>query len=437
MLLLHLSDIHFRANEVGTAMDPNTSLRNELIIDAASKCKHIGAAPDAILISGDIAFAGDHREYQYALEWLDTLCSRCGTSSSAIFVVPGNHDVVRSVASRKIIQAIHNEIKSTDDRHLNNVLRDFLSDPETSQPLYEALEPYNNFAGRFFCDLLPPERTIAKRDLILNDGSILRLSGLNSAFVSSSSDKAGDLYVDPASFQLKRESGVEHLVMCHHPYSWLRNGSELKDFLTDIARIHLFGHEHLNRVSRETDCLSIAASAAQPERTEQGWEPGYNLIELNVEGDNSDRRLHINVHIRVWQSNPGMFIAKQNRHGDVFTHEIHLAPWSQPLVKSEIHEPISPTFESTADVQSLPEDPMNTLRDISIRFFKLNLSQKTAISKKLHLLEDEDANQPDFERFRRAVMRARERGLIAELDREVWHFMSNQQPKHESKEKFL
>lgn len=62
---------------------------------------------------------------------------------------------------------------------------------------------------------------------------------------------------------------------------------------------------------------------------------------------------------------------------------------------------------------------MDSLRDISIRFFKLTLSQKAAIAGKLNLLEEEDANQPDFERFRRAFMRARDRGLVERLDREV------------------
>ena len=62
---------------------------------------------------------------------------------------------------------------------------------------------------------------------------------------------------------------------------------------------------------------------------------------------------------------------------------------------------------------------MDTLREISVRFFKLTLSQKSAIAGKLNLLEEEDANQPDFERFRRVLLRARERGIVENLDTEV------------------
>src|SRR5438128_2410028 len=106
MLLLHISDIHFRRGEIGSVMDPNFHLRNELVRDAEEMCSRLGAVPEAVLISGDIAFAGHREEYEFALRWLEELCRRCGTTLSKIFVAPGNHDVVRSIASRHVVQAI-------------------------------------------------------------------------------------------------------------------------------------------------------------------------------------------------------------------------------------------------------------------------------------------------------------------------------------------
>jgi len=106
MLLLHLSDIHLRKGEVGTAMDPNAHLRSELLRDAAAQCELIGAVPDAVLVSGDVAFAGDPEEYAYGLSWLDELCRSCRTPLSSVFVIPGNHDVLRSVVSRTLIQTV-------------------------------------------------------------------------------------------------------------------------------------------------------------------------------------------------------------------------------------------------------------------------------------------------------------------------------------------
>lgn len=422
-LLLHLSDVHFRKGEVGTAMDPNAHLRAELLREAVIQCERIGAAPDAVLVSGDIAFAGDPDEYAYALAWLDELCRKCGTTLSAIFVVPGNHDIVRAVTSRNLIQSIHRDIKNSSAVTLDGVLRGLLTDTETSRLLFEALGAYNSFAGQFFCDLLPPERTVARRDLLLNDGSILRLSGFNSTFVSSAADRKGDLFIDPACFQLVRERGVEHLVMCHHPYAWLRQGDALRDFLNDFARIHLFGHEHTNRIEMGRDWVRIAASAAHPDRTEPGWEPGYNLLELRVDGTGNDRRLEVRVHVRVWQQRPGEFRAKADRGADVFRQNIRLDAWTG-LAPTE--RPMAPADPPSSDIDQQPlaqqparSDPMDTLRDSSIRFFKLTLSQKSAIAGKLNLMEEEDANQLDFERFRRVFLRARDRGLIEDLEREI------------------
>ncbi len=423
MLLLHLSDIHFRKGEIGTAMDPNAHLRNELFRDAVAQCQHLRAVPDAVLVSGDIAFAGDPAEFAYALSWLDEFCRGCGTKLSAVFVIPGNHDVVRNIASRPLIQALHRDIKNASEGALEGLLRGLLSDQETSRLLYEALGSFNSFAGQFFCDLLPPERTVAHRDLFLNDGSILRLSGFNSAFVSSAADRKGDLFIDPACMQLARVRGVEHLVMCHHPCAWLRLGDALRDFLNDVARVQLFGHEHTNRIEMGRDWVRIAASAAHPDRIEPGWEPGYNLIELRVEGTGGDRRLEIGAHVRVWQQRPGEFRPKTDRGADVFRQSIRLDAWTAPAATESSTTPAEQARVVDAEPPSTQEparrDSMDTLRDISIRFFKLTLSQKSAIAGKLNLLEEEDANQPDFERFRRVFVRARDRGLVTDLDREV------------------
>ena len=224
MLILHLSDIHFRKSEISTVQDPNLHLRNEIIRDAAEQCAELGP-PNVIVISGDIAFAGDPEEFVYATRWLERLCVACGCPMSSIFVVPGNHDVVRSVAEQNMVQMIHRTIKESANPTAE-IFRQ-LNDPLAQRLLYAGLENYNEFASQFLCDLLPPERTSAKRDLTLNDGSTLRLWGLNSAFVSSGHDRERDLFVDQASFQIMREDGVVNLVVTHHHLSWLRQAREL------------------------------------------------------------------------------------------------------------------------------------------------------------------------------------------------------------------
>lgn len=413
MLILHLSDIHFRKSEISTAQDPNFHLRHELVRDVEQQCGRLGI-PDAIVVSGDIAFAGEPEEFAFATEWLTSLCTVCGCSMSSVFVVPGNHDVVRQLADRNLVQMIHREIKAADNPSAEIAKQ--LNDPDARHLLYESLYNYNQFALQFFCDLLPPDRTRATRDLTLNDGSTLRLWGLNSAVLSSSQDQERTLYVDPASMQITRENGVVNLVLAHHHLSWLGQARELEDHLNDVAPVQLFGHVHTNRVDMVRDYVRFSASAAHPDRYESDWEPGYNFIELSVDGDPSERRLQVRAHIRVWQKAPGGFRAKMDRYDSpVFEHSIKLERWIAPMDKIVS---VSGDLDATSDTTLIAIEEgyvTNTLRDLGIRFYRLSFSKKSEIAGRLELLENEDMCLPDYERFRRVLFRAQEQGKLGAL----------------------
>ncbi|MFM4838802.1 metallophosphoesterase [Aeromonas veronii] len=412
MLILHLSDIHFRKVEICTTQDPNAYLRSEIVRDVAKQCQQLGA-PDAIVVSGDIAFAGDPEEFAYATQWLADLCDVCGCSMSSVFVVPGNHDVVRSIADSNLVQMIHRTIKTSSNPSAEIAKQ--MRDPESRRLLYKSLDNYNQFALQFLCDLLPPDRTRATKDLTLNDGSTLRLWGLNSSFVSSSEDKERTLFVDPASLQITRENGVVNLVLAHHHPSWLAQARELEDHLNDVAPVQIFGHVHTNRVDMMRDYVRFAASAANPDRDEPEWEPGYNLIELSVDGVAEERSLQVRAHVRVWQKAPGGFQAKMDKTTPVFKHSIKLDYWVPPIdVAVNTNCPI----DTVADTNVRPTEEihvMSSFRDLALRFYRLSFSKKSEIVGRLDLLEDEDMSLPDFERFRRVFFRAQARGDLYAL----------------------
>lgn len=416
MLILHLSDIHFRKSEVQTAQDPNHHLRNELNRDIVAECRRLGAAPDIIVVSGDIAYAGDKDEFAFATDWLKSLCEACGGALESVFVCPGNHDVVRAVADGNMVQLIHSSIKRATSGELDAFIVKQLNDPVASRLLYDGLENYNDFAGQFFCNLLPPDRTRATRDVLLNDGSTLRLWGLNTAFVSSSADLERDLFVDRASFQITRNAGTVNLVAAHHHPNWLRQGDQLLDHLNDVAQIQMFGHIHTNRIDLNRDYIRLTASAVHPDRHESDWEPGYNLIELDVEGGPTNRYLNIRTHVRVWQTAPGEFRAKRDRGSDVFVHRIQLEDWTPPTPVAPIANAPVEVADAPAELTDIPTgEVMDTLRDIGLRFYQLSFSKKSEIAGRLDLLEEDDVRQPDHERFRRVFLRAHARGKLEEL----------------------
>lgn len=414
MLILHLSDIHFRKQEVGTAQDPNFHLRHELVLDVVEQCDRLGP-PDAIIISGDIAFAGDPDEFAFATNWLRDLCTSCGCPTSAVFVVPGNHDVVRSSADHNLVQMVHDSIKRSGNPAAEIAKQ--LRDPEACNLLYRSLDNYNQFAGQFFCNLLPPERTRAKRDLKMNDGSTLRLWGLNTSFVSSSRDVRGSLFVDTASMQIPREPGVINLVIAHHHLSWLAQAQarELEDHLNHVACLQMFGHVHTNRVDMNRDYVRLTASAANPDRHEQGWEPGYNLVELSIQPGATGRTLDVKAHVRVWQTGPDGFYAKRDRMGvDHFAHTLTLGNWHPPAAASVSRAQPPSTIESEA-IPVEEGDAMDTLRELGLRFYRLSFSKKSEIAGRLELLQEDDMRLPDHERFRLIIIRAHERGQLDAL----------------------
>jgi hypothetical protein len=110
-----------------------------------------------------------------------------------------------------------------------------------------------------------------------------------------------------------------------------------------------------------------------------------------------------------------------DRGHQTFDQSIKLDGWHGPTqTTAEILVPTKVPREQNADPASESgSDPMKSIRDLSVRFFRLSLSQRSAIAGKLELLEDEDVNQPDFERFRRALLRAKERDILEALDTEI------------------
>jgi 3',5'-cyclic AMP phosphodiesterase CpdA len=103
--ILHVSDLHHRGPREG---------------DRARRARVLGAAwranlaelradgPfDLVMLTGDVAFSGQHDEYRELLErpgavgpaetWLDSTLDAVGCTRQQLYVVPGNHDVNRTV----------------------------------------------------------------------------------------------------------------------------------------------------------------------------------------------------------------------------------------------------------------------------------------------------------------------------------------------------
>src|SRR5579862_2125548 len=94
LYLLHISDLHFRTDEV-SPWDPHVDVRAAVLrnVEAHAAKRNI----DGIVVTGDIAYSGKTEQYALARGWMTRLMDASKCSVENIRMVPGNHDVDRAV----------------------------------------------------------------------------------------------------------------------------------------------------------------------------------------------------------------------------------------------------------------------------------------------------------------------------------------------------
>lgn len=419
MLIIHLSDIHFRIAEVTSNFDPNIGLRADILLDITERLSHRGEAPVAIIVSGDIAFAGKAEEYQYARGWFEELCEVCGVGYERLFLVPGNHDVDRSAACALVVEALHDSIgKVQEAGDVRKRLVQLLEDDTAGLALHSPIRAYNDFASGLDCSFSAPANTTVKRELMFPDGSSLNIWGFNSSlFCGGKLDRKGDLLIDPAFPNMRNAPGVVNLAVFHHPVSWLRHDGEFKTHLDQHANIHLFGHEHAHAIDIGSSCVRMSASALHPEHGSGDYEPGYNLISLEISDLEGLRELRISIEAREYQKRPNKFREKVNEEGKNYSAIFPLPPWKSKLPpRANVPVVMEPEMELTA------VDPTINFRVLALEFLSLPMSSRYRIAEELSLISLEDNDQPDFERCKRMLLRAKERDQLSDLADSIKQF---------------
>lgn len=432
MLILHLSDIHFKAPQCNTDYDPNRPYRTRMVQSVCELTAQLGPV-DAILVSGDIAYCADPSEYRAALAWLKELAADCRCPFECIYVVPGNHDVDRSVIARK--RSIQNAQKQICDiapaKRQGEVQAQF-RDPDVGKALLEPLSAYNDFAKEFNCQVYASERMFWRQELPLTDGVTLRLYGLTSTLLSGAvtnpnqDDLKGSLYLSPWQTAIDPADNVVNLVMAHHPPDWLMDHDDVDDAINGSASLHMFGHKHRLRASREPhQYMRFQAGALNPDANETGWQPAYNLIKLTVSGDAAERGLDIEAHLMEFQTNPDLYRHKQDQDGsDIWYHRIRIPGSRAPI---PVHPAArQPRIAAPPDLLPVPSKvdtevvmSEQSTRRLLLRWWQLPMHARRDIALKLRLISEEEISLPEAERYGRALIRAGERGLLEKLGKEI------------------
>jgi len=400
--ILHLSDIHFNgASESET--DPDAIYRDELVKKIRASAAE--GAFDAIFVTGDIANWGLKSEYDIARIWLAEIARISGVSDQGVYLVPGNHDVDRSISSRhallKIVQKTVVGQGSAADRERE--LKTVMTDEAMGPALFRPLEAYNNFAAEYQSEVGPKEYGRWVRWLALDYGYWLKIFGLNSVLFSSCRPPGGDddprqnLYVGPFQSTFRTKESEIGVVLIHHPPHWLLDHDEQVHLLKDRVPLQFMGHVHDRDVDRNSDFMRFGAGAVSPNRHEPAFEPGFNVVHLEVRKDGEVATLVVSAEVWAWQASPGRFRRHETKTGDT--------RWDASFPLPPIPQEMEPMTGAERAPPPAPESGGAHGRDVQ-RFWALSSSNKRIIAESLGLLNEDEARLPERYRYANIFKRA-------------------------------
>jgi hypothetical protein len=414
LTFLHISDIHFNARYGESPYDLNLEIRNELEREVRRLVGDHGPLT-AVLVGGDVAYAGDEREYETAIEWLKKLCELGGCPEEAVWVVPGNHDVDRAVIkSSPTLQMYHRELRTTPvGAELDDRLHELVRDPLADEMLLRPLTNYNEFAARYECDV-SRDRPFWEAEWPLGSELRLRIRGVTSPLISDESDDENEnrLVLGRMQAQMIREEGVVNAVLCHHPSGWLRDEEVVQTAFDALTTLQLYGHVHVFSVSDDARVLRIGAGALQPERGEDRWDPRFNLLRIRFEEAD---KVAVDLYPRRWDDTDHVFVTDEEHEGTIIL-SIAERPAPVELVPSDEEEPLE------VELQPAPSDGgrVTPHRQLVYRFSSLPWTRRLAIAQELDLVTEDDRNLSSVELARRVLSRA---GELNRLDR-LWDAVS-------------
>ncbi len=216
--ILHLSDLHARPER-----HPDMKIVLSALFAALDQAltTHSGSI-DLICFTGDIAYSGRKEEYAYAADvFFDPLLRLLQLSTHALFVVPGNHDVDRSLingdpeGTEQLLQTL-----TTPDE-----VNKLLDNTQMRATVTSRLASYADFVAEYLGGHVNGQdpsyyvvRTHGVRDLEI------AVACLNTAWGSASDTDFGKLLLGERQIDCAVTSIADpalRIGLVHHPLEWL------------------------------------------------------------------------------------------------------------------------------------------------------------------------------------------------------------------------
>ena len=294
---LHISDTHF-CKEIHNWN--SEEIFENFFIDIKSMEEEYDLVPDLIFFTGDVAFGQDNSkalflkdQYTEAHEFIDKVSSSFSKNvpKTNIFIVPGNHDVNRTIITPDQTDWLKNPHKKGKENP-SEIINELIKSKSRQWINYmERLGDYRLFLekGGYKNLIADPERLIYSKICQVN-GYKIGISGLNSAWSSSSDGEKASLWL--GTYQILEsynsvKDAMFSISLIHHPPNWFTEFEELdiKKNMERRFKFCLHGHEHQEWVNLSDQHIRISSGALYGG---YGKENGYNFVRLYPEEDRGE-----------------------------------------------------------------------------------------------------------------------------------------------------
>lgn len=288
---LHISDLHL-TKSTGDKTAWNVEqfsqdfVTHSMINAIDELVQRHGKALDLVFITGDVARHGKDDEYAVAKVFCQRLLEVAGVTSDRLFLVPGNHDVDRSMVP-KSHQSRFYHFERQDQ------IIELLGDPDLFPLLIRKFAAFNGFAGEVLKREIFSDRQYFSAETIVVDRGgrefRVKVAGLNSALFAGydGDDQQKLAYGLPQVEAAVSKSAEEpHLTIAlsHHPFTCFDPADRVcRNILMQHADLILTGHLHEpgNMFVRDAAGQAVLIGAGASFETRESHN-SFNVVEIDL-----------------------------------------------------------------------------------------------------------------------------------------------------------
>lgn len=277
--------------------------------------------PDLVAFTGDAADRGLAPEYDRVTDFLLTTLDRLGLERNRLFVIPGNHDVNRTLAP-DAWSCVRRRLET--DTDLLSAARWMSGGPEPPgfvpghrEELAKRLENYHEWVRTALNrpELLPASGCLGYRVTLAQPAFDfpVHVLGLNTAWLCGDENDAGRLWIfDEQLMRLATtESGNRlpglRILLMHHPFEHMADGAPCRRLLDGHVDLVLRGHLHEEEIATRSEpdraLREFAVGCLYEGSRADHWPNSCHVISLDC--DAAGRLRDIEVRFRSWSGRSG------------------------------------------------------------------------------------------------------------------------------------